>query len=134
MWLFDWLKPKNPKYGQVLKYNLSAADEEKTRIEWQKVEELLSLGKPSQLKQAVIGADKIVDYILTRLVTGSSLGERLKSARDLFERDVYNSLWEAHKVRNALVHESSYDPPYFVCKEVVNKFKEAILSLNIRIN
>lgn len=134
MWLFDWLKPKKLKYGQVLRYNLSSADEEQTRISWQKVEELLSLGKPSQLKQAVIEADKIVDYILTRLVTGTGLGDRLKAARDLFNRDVYNSLWEAHKVRNALVHESSYEPPYYVCKEAVNKFKEAILSLNIRIN
>ena len=134
MWLFDWLKPKGPKVGQVLRYNLSSVDEEQTRGQWQKVEELLSLGKPSQLKQAVIEADKIVDYILTRLVAGSSLGERMKSARDLFDGDVYNRLWEAHKVRNALVHESSYDPPYFVCKEAVNKFKEAVLSLNVRIN
>ena len=131
MGIFDFLKPKVIK--PVIKYNLSSQEEEAVRSSWQKVEELLSLGKPSQLKQGVIESDKITDSVLRKLCYGSSMGERLKSARELFDRDVYNGLWEAHKVRNSLVHESSYDPPYYVCKEAIQKFKSALLALRIRL-
>jgi len=131
MGLFDFLKPKVIK--TVIKYNLSSSEEEAVRSRWQKVEELLSLGKPSQLKQGIIESDKIVDGVLRELCLGSSMGERLKSARELFNWDVYNGLWEAHKVRNSLVHESSYDPPYYICRETIQKFKSALLALRIRL-
>ena len=131
MGLFDFLKPKVIK--TVIKYNLSSSEEEAVRSRWQKVEELLSLGKPSQLKQGIIESDKIVDGVLRELCLGSSMGERLKSARELFNWDVYNGLWEAHKVRNSLVHESSYDPPYYICRETIQKFKRALLALRIRL-
>lgn len=131
MGLFDFLKPKIIK--TVIKYNLSSQEEETTRLSWHKVEELLSLGKPSQLKQAIIEADKIVDKVLKELCYGNSMGERLKSASSLFDRDSYNALWEAHKIRNSLVHESNYDPPYYICKEAVAKYKNALLVLNIRL-
>ena len=131
MGLFDFLKPKVIK--TVIKYNLSSSEEEAVRSRWQKVEELSSLGKPSQLKQGIIESDKIVDGVLRELCLGSSMGERLKSARELFNWDVYNGLWEAHKVRNSLVHESSYDPPYYICRETIQKFKRALLALRIRL-
>ena len=131
MGLFDFLKPKVIK--TVIKYNLSSSEEEAVRSRWQKVEELSSLGKPSQLKQGIIESDKIVDGVLRELCLGSSMGERLKSARELFNWDVYNGLWEAHKVRNSLVHESSYDPPYYICRETIQKFKSALLALRIRL-
>ena len=131
MGLFDFLRQK--VFKPVIKYNLSSQEEEAVRFNWQKVEELLSLGKPSQLKQGVIESDKIVDGVLRELCYGSSMGERLKSARELFDRDVYNALWEAHKVRNSLVHESSYDPPYYICREAIQKFKNALLALRIRL-
>lgn len=131
MGLFDFLKPK--VFKPIIKYNLSSEKEEALRSSWQKVEELLSLGKPSQLKQGVIESDKITDSVLKELCYGSSMGERLKSARELFDRDVYNGLWEAHKVRNSLVHESSYDPPHYICKEAIAKYKSALLALNIRL-
>ena len=129
MGLFDFLKPKKP--AAIVRYNLTSEKEEAVKTGWAGVEELLVLGKPSQLKQAIIESDKIVDSVLRDLVLGVSMGERLKSARDLFPASVYNGLWEAHKVRNGLVHESSYNPPYYVCREAVGKFKEALLSLNI---
>ena len=131
MGLFDFLQAKVIK--TVIKYNLSSSEEEAVRSRWQKVEELLSLGKPSQLKQGIIESDKIVDGVLRELCLGSSMGERLKSARELFNWDVYNGLWEAHKVRNSLVHESSYDPPYYICRETIQKFKSALLALRIRL-
>jgi len=66
---------------------------------WQEVEEL-------DPKMAVIEADKIVDTVLKRAgIRGESLAERLRNIQKLVSRRVYNDMWEAHKVRNRLVHE-----------------------------
>lgn len=130
MGFFDFLKPKP---AGLLRYNLSSEREDQIRRSWQQVDELIKLGKPSQLRQAVIEADKLVDKALRDLVLGSTLGERLKSARDLFPREVYSGLWEAHKIRNSLVHEAGYEPPYYVCREAVGKFKEALLALRVNL-
>jgi hypothetical protein len=37
--------------------------------------------------------------------TGTSLGERLKSAKF----DTLQNAWEAHKIRNTIAHDSSFD-------------------------
>lgn len=132
MGFFDLLRPR--KLSGVVRHSLTSEREEGIRESWKKIEELLVLGKPSQLRQAVIEGDKIVDSVLKELVLGESMGARLKSARELFSsRDIYNGLWEAHKIRNSLVHEGSYEPPYYICREAVGKFKEALSSLNIRL-
>lgn len=66
---------------------------------WRDVEDL-------DPKMAVIEADKIVDTVLKRAnVRGQSMAERLRNIQRLVSRRVYNDMWEAHKVRNRLVHE-----------------------------
>ena len=133
MGLFDFLFSRPKKTFGVVRHSLTSEKEASTRENWQKIEELLKLGKPSQLRQAVIEGDKIVDGVLRELVLGSTMGERLKSARDLFSREAYNRLWEAHKIRNSLVHEAGFEPPYYVCKEAVEKLRESLVALNIRL-
>lgn len=57
-------------------------------------------------KMALIEADKLVDTVLKKAgVQGESLGERLRHVQKLVSRNVYNDMWEAHKLRNRLVHE-----------------------------
>jgi hypothetical protein len=53
--------------------------------------------------KAIMDADKILDYVLSRYGYHGSLGEKLKMAADKFS-DV-NGVWEAHKLRNRLAHE-----------------------------
>lgn len=113
--------------------SLSAIQQNKIEEEWQKIEELIRRGQPSQLKEAVIRADKLVDFALKHLVDGDSMGERLKNSRDLFSPKTYQELWEAHKARNALVHEEGYDPPYYVSHEGLEKFKKGLRELGVKI-
>ena len=112
---------------------LSSIEEDHVVSQWKKVIEQVKSGNPSALKQAVISADKLTDFTLKCLVTGETMGERLKKAKDLFDYEVYDSLWKAHKVRNALVHDTSYDPPHYVVKEAVDQFAEALKVLGVRI-
>lgn len=99
---------------------------------WAGVDELLGLKSPSQLKQAVIKADKIVDLVLREVSVGETAGERLRRAKEAFRADEdYQAVWDAHKVRNALVHEADYEPPHHLCREVVGKFKRGLIGLGV---
>lgn len=104
----------------------------KIQNDWRNIEVLLSQKGPSQLRQALITADKSLDNALKDLVAGENMGERLKNAEKMFDRDEYNKIWEAHKVRNNLVHESGYEPPYFVLTQSVENLKNGLERVGIR--
>lgn len=115
---------------QYSNLSLRSADIGKIQDEWTRIEELVKIGNPSQLRQAVIKADNILDFALSRLTTGTTMGERLKNARSYFkDYAVYQGLWEAHKVRNALVHEADYEPTHVVTKDAIAKIKRGLESL-----
>lgn len=61
-----------------------------------------------ELKQAVIEADKLVDYLLkAKGYPGETFADRLKAAKAYTEIHLYNSVWQGHKVRNLITHEST---------------------------
>ena len=128
MGLFDFLKP-------IIFVNkqLTSVDERKISEEWDEIAILMKAGKPSNLKDAVIKADKLLDFALMKIVEGETMGERLKTAKDRFSFDAYDKAWKAHKVRNAMAHEIDYDPPHFITTEALNNFKEAFKDLGIRL-
>jgi len=123
-------KPKRRSRYQYRHLSLGSSDIRKIQNEWARIEELVQIGQPSQLRQAVIKADNILDFALSRLTTGTTMGERLKNAQMCFkESAVYQALWEAHKVRNALVHEADYEPTHAVTKEAIAKIKQGLKTL-----
>ncbi len=62
------------------------------------------------VRTAVIDADKLLDYAMQkRKIKGETMGERLKNAKPYYEKELYNRLWAAHKLRNSLVHEMEND-------------------------
>jgi hypothetical protein len=82
------------------------------------------------LKAVVIDTDKLFDYTLKKKgFKGETMGERLKSAKEYFDKDMYNNIWEAHKLRNNLVHEFNYIPNFNEVKRHYSNFKKGLLSL-----
>lgn len=60
----------------------------------------------AEVKDSLVELDKLLDYLLqSKRVSGNTLGERLKNAKNMFSKSDYNTLWSAHKLRNSLVHE-----------------------------
>ena len=108
-------------------------DERKIAEEWREIELLMKVGKPNSLKESVIKADKLMDFALMKIVDGTTMGERLKNAKDRFGYVAYDKVWKAHKVRNAMAHEIDYDPPHFITKEAVENFKEGFEDLGINL-
>lgn len=130
--MFDWLfgtkkqYRKGPGRGAIKPYTLRAVE-----AEWRTIDTLVKGGRPSQLRQALISADKTLDNVLRDKVTGETMGERLKNAPHLFEKNLYNKIWSAHKTRNALVHESGYEPPAHIMKKAINDLKLALNYLGV---
>jgi len=80
-------------------------------------------------KLAVIEADKLADMILKKAgVKGESMAERLRGVEKLIDRSVYQRMWEAHKVRNELVHEMNQTTHFNHLSEVA-KIKTFLIAL-----
>lgn len=76
---------------------------------WSDIEGHVSTDRKSDWTIAVIEADKILDDLLReRGLSGEGVGEMLKQ----LDRNSFRSLddvWEAHKIRNKIAHESGYE-------------------------
>jgi hypothetical protein len=81
----------------------------------------------------LITADRSLDTALRDVTPGETMGERMKSVGSRFEKIQYNKIWQAHKMRNMLVHESDYDPPHFMIIENINILKEALKTLGVKL-
>lgn len=96
----------------------------------QEIDTLINLGKPSNNQKAVLEADKLLDHILKGLRTpGLTMGDRLKASRKRFSSEAYENAWQAHKVRNEIVHNSEYELMDYQAKEAIEKYKKAIKEL-----
>lgn len=103
-------------------------DQARYQADWLKIENNLSRDEPSSHILAVLNADKLVDRALRdSRYQGETMGDRLKSARDTWSNA--NELWEAHKLRNRLAHETSAAVSYDEAKRALIAFKRALKDL-----
>ena len=132
MGLFDSFKDmfSLPGYGRS---SVSQQTEDKIRKDWENIKILSSSKSPSQLRQGLITADKTLDNALKDIFSGETMGERLKNAKNRFDEITYNRIWEAHKIRNNLVHETGYEPPYYVLTESIEKLRTGLQALGVRV-
>jgi len=120
------------KNNYLSESRLTPFDQKFAESSWDKIEEQLFLGKPSNLKNAVIDADKLVDFCLKQIFPKTeSMGERLKKAKSKFvgRYDLYDQLWFAHKVRNEIVHNVNFELPTVLAKEILENFRQSLLHL-----
>src|SRR5437870_1956529 len=99
MGIFSFLLGKS---NYVPEGRLTLMDANEVKVGWTRVEEQFSFSKPSNLRSAVIDADKLLGFTLEKMypsLTGT--GERLKTAKPKFvgKWEIYDGLWFAHKVR-----------------------------------
>jgi hypothetical protein len=85
---------------------------------------------PSDWKIAIIEADKTLDMTLEKKgFAGKTLGERLKEMVPADLPEVYEEVWEAHKIRNRIVHEPDYEVSQTEARKVVGIYERAIRKL-----
>lgn len=112
----------------VAKHSPRQIDRERYQADWLRIENSLVRDQPSSHILAVINADKLVDRALRELhYSGQTMGERMKSARP--EWSNANAVWEAHKLRNRLAHETGVHVSYEDSRRALLGFKRGLKDL-----
>ena len=96
---------------------------------WEEVQRHITSTREAEWKFAVIEADKVVDDILKNSFPGETMGERLMNISQ-GQLETLNGLWEAHKIRNRLVHDTNYFLRYAEAKRAVILYERTLKELH----
>ncbi len=133
MGLLSFLFGKNAFSLGSGRRNVSTQTRQRIELDWKQMDVMLRGSSPSQLKQALLIADKSLDNALRDLVEGENMGQRMKNAKDLFDWGLYDKLWKAHKMRNSMVHEAGFDPTKGMIIDAVENLRQGLYILGIRL-
>lgn len=100
---------------------------------WQEIRVSLDQGNPHAFQSAVMEADKLFDYVLKAKVgvrKDQNMGERLRASQKMFgDYGIYQGVWSAHKVRNQMAHEASYELNSAIARGAIEQFEKGLRSL-----
>jgi len=99
-----------------------------TSARWIEVQKHITSTREAEWKFAVIEADKVVDEILKNSFPGETMGERLLNITK-GQLETLDGLWEAHKIRNRLVHDVNYFLRYAEAKRAVILYERTLKEL-----
>ena len=92
------------------------------------IENKLSKDNIASYPLVIIEADKLLDKAMHEIgIPGKTMGERLKKSGSRFS-DV-NAVWRAHKLRNAIAHESDLEIGYKQATNALTIYKQALKDL-----
>ena len=96
---------------------------------WNEVRDHINSTREGEWKFAVIEADKLVDDILKSAgFPGETTGERLMNI-EAGQLSTLQGLWDAHKTRNRLAHDSNYFLRYAEAKRAIELFEQTLKEL-----
>ncbi len=111
--------------------NPPKAGESKYDAKWKEVQEHLSSLRDAEWKFAVIEADNILEDILGQMgFPGDTLGEKMKQI-DKNQLASINELWEAHKLRNTIVHDPDYQIRYNDARVAIGQYEKALREMGV---
>jgi hypothetical protein len=98
---------------------------------WHRIQEYFYRGGESDLKVAILEADKLLNDALREAgVMGIQLGDRLKKA-DSAQVPNLNELWQAHKLRNQIAHEPNFKLKRDLAEKTLDIYEEGLKNLGI---
>ncbi len=103
-------------------------DKQAYQTRWLKIENGLEKDDRRSYNFSVLEADKLLDKALNEMgVPGQSMGDKLKKLGDRMPE--LNKVWQAHKLRNQIVHESDFEVNYNQARQALVIFKQALKNL-----
>jgi hypothetical protein len=94
---------------------------------WQQIEQMIAVDNELAYRAAIVEADKLLDYALkAKRLAGADLGGRLKVAGYKFNTE---AAWQAHKVRNRLVHDGDFHLTKAQAQAALINYKKALKNL-----
>ena len=92
------------------------------------IENSLKKDNPASYTVTIIEADKLLDKAMMEMgIPGKTMGDRLKRAGSRFSN--LNAVWRAHKLRNAIAHESGFEVGHKQAANALEIFKQALKDL-----
>ena len=92
------------------------------------IENRLKQENPASYVTTIINGDKLLDKALIEMgVPGKTMGDRLKRTGGRFTN--LNAVWRAHKLRNAIAHESDVEISYKQAFNALAIYKQALKDL-----
>ena len=93
---------------------------------WNEIEKHINSTREGEWKFAIIEADKLTDEILKGAgFQGDTMGDRLMNIQP-GQLTTLQNLWEAHKIRNRLVHDTNYFLRYTEAKRAVGLYEKTL--------
>jgi len=112
----------------VLQSNISKKHAQES---WHRIEEQFYRGGESDLKVAILEADKLLNDALREAgVMGIQLGDRLKKTNTNQVPNL-NELWQAHKLRNQIAHEPNFRLKRDLAERGLKIYETALTNLGI---
>ncbi len=103
---------------------------EEVQKRWVQIRETSKMNGQMGRKLALVEADNLLDSSLKSIMMqGATLGERLKMA--CYKYPKLKNVWWAHKLRNQLVHDSSFALSAYDSDKALNDFESALKTLNV---
>jgi preprotein translocase subunit SecG len=91
--------------AKLEKAHIAIDDEPYRNPQWDVVLKHVESDEPSDWRLAIIEADNMLDAMVKKMgYEGENLGDRLKAAEHA-DFESLDSAWDAHKMRNQIVHE-----------------------------
>lgn len=110
----------------ALSKRFNSADVVYVKAHWESV---MKIEREDPIK-AIMDADKILDYALSRQGFTGSVGEKLKDAASRFSN--LEGVWMAHKMRNRLAHEF-FEITRAEVSSALKEFKRALKDLGVKL-
>ena len=98
---------------------------------WEEILTHINSPREFEWKFSVIEADKLMDQVLKSAgYLGETLGERLVNI-DKTRLVTLDGLWEAHKLRNRIVHDANIFLRYAEAKRAIDLFQKSLEELGV---
>lgn len=109
---------------------LFGVDRKTIQDAWKQIIETSEHGGLMAHKLAIIEADKLLDRVLKSMfIPGETLGERLKAVG--YSYPALREVWPAHKLRNQLVHEATFELTSSQARYALRKYEKALKALRV---
>ena len=96
---------------------------------WTEIEKISTTGGMGA-KMAIVEADKLLDGALKSMsMAGDTLGERLKFAS--YKYPELRKVWFAHKLRNQIVHEMTFEVSPSQARSAIHEYKKALKTIQV---
>jgi len=99
--------------------------------QWSKIIKRLETDREVEYKLAIIEADSLLDDTLKKMgYEGETIGDRLKQLSSVILPNL-DQVWEAHKIRNNVVHDPDYKLTLDQAKRALGIYEAALRDLEV---